>query len=615
MVPNINPRGQSFKGVTAYLMHDKKAATAERVGFTETVNMHTNDIEQASRYMAWLDMNRDYLRENNTGREAMAGNVYHFSLSWRPDEQPDAEHMRETAHKSVAHLGLEEHQYFMVEHTDEPQKHVHIVVNLVHPETGKIANVYRDQYVLDRWANDYELEHGIVCEERAEKYEQLEAGERSYNSDLSKAERKALYTEKASEIYRAADSGKAFVAGLESEGLSVANGRNNRLVIVDQQGEVYRATGLITGVKVKDIEKKYSDLDRSALPSADMLEEQRKADFEQWLSGQSGQDLKPDDYNREDEEAQQQQALTEAAERHGEAQAALENRAAELIKTLQIEIKQQAKQDWVNLKARHREDLQAKEQRLREIDSPKEAKARAYYQPLIDQGEAEKVQLEKINQGWFSRNLFRLRNGVTAAQELDNTQKSIDDAKSKLEANTGGLNRDDYRKLQSLRNDQAEQREALKTRIEKQLVKAEERSYEQAKLEQEHQPVLEAEQQTKNMSDVKREQSGSVRSSLETWEKAVSVDNSRAVVKRENATTKSPLANIPKEQENQSFEHWDFWEYYEERAEEIKLSEVSEDEKERAYQELETQRLTWEYEQDHSISENQDYDNGYDLER
>jgi len=266
MIPNINSRGKSFNGVSQYLLHDIEKIevengndyhvhkeTSERVGFTETANLHTDDIEQASRYMAWLDMNREQLKENSAGRVATAGNVYHYSLSWHPDEKPDQEHMKAMAHHSVAHLGLENHQYYMVEHTDEPHKHVHVVINLVNPETGNIANVYRDKYALDKWANEYELQHEVYCQDRAKKHEALEAGERTFDSDLSKAERKAQYAEKASEIYRGADSSQAFIAGLDSEGLTLSQGNRGRLVIVDKQGDVHRLTGLISGVKVKDI--------------------------------------------------------------------------------------------------------------------------------------------------------------------------------------------------------------------------------------------------------------------------------------------------------------------------------------------------------------------------
>ena len=591
MIPNINTRGQSFKGVTEYLLHDVEKIqpengkeyhvhldSSERVGFTETANMHTDDIEQAARFMAWSDMHRDDLRESNAGRKGTAGNVYHYSLSWHPDENPDQKHMSAMAHASVEHLGLSDHQYYMVEHTDEPHKHVHVVVNLAHHETGKIANVYRDQYAMDKWAHDYELKHEIVCHDRDKKFQDLEAGKRTYESDLSKAERKQQFAQSASEIYRSSDSGKAFTAGLEQEGLTIAQGHRGRLVVVDDQGEVYRLTGLINGVKVKDIEQRFNDLDRTALPHADDLESERKAAFDEWLaaqemikdiikdeleeernkahdiksqqettdkalsmdrdtlhdlslrdgdslqgegrgelpnvlssdeerryaeylgmqplsrSGRSGsrshgtsespsgeiQDNARNPESSTDQETARQHALNNAADRHAEQQIALEELAAKYEKQARIEILQQAKIDWADLKERQQVQRDERERILRSTDSAEEAASRKYYKAQIRDSLNEKREVEQHNASWLSRGIFRWRNGVSVYDELDNIQRSIDDAKTKLEANTGGLTRDDFRELEALRRQQAETREALKDRIDKELEEAKEQSKQKA---------------------------------------------------------------------------------------------------------------------------------------
>lgn len=605
MVPNINKRGQSFKGVTAYLLHDKdNALTADRVGFTETANMHTNDIEAASRFMAWTDLNRDHLKENSAGRSASAGNVYHYSIAWKDGHNPDAEHMKETAHSSAARLGLSEHQYFMVEHTEEDHKHVHIVVNLVHPETGKIANVKSDYNKLDKWANEYQLEHGIVCENRAKKWEAWEQDRPAF----TEKERKAHYKEVATNIYNQSDSGQAFAAGLESEGLTLAQKSNGRggLLVVDEQGEVYGLTRLIDNAKKKDVEQRLEGVDLKALPLADELarereeqqqeikrqqEEQKRQEQSQALDmladivadeleeeRNSSHDIKnaqeitdealqldrdalqdlslwdgdktqsqrqpeptellPSDaardyaeysgmqplsgsggsgrnsegapspasgeiqdyaggfegsYSRDDQETLRQIELEVAATKHALEQEKLEARAAAITKGLQIEVKQQAKLDWAEMKERHRAQLAEKEQRLREIDSPKEAKHRAYYQGIIDNYNDEKAQLEKIDNSMFSRLVFRLKNGISARDEIANTEKSIDSAQERLNSGVGGLNGADYRKLSELRKTHDEQRDALKSRIDKALRQAEEEGQSRAREEQQAKLIREAE--------------------------------------------------------------------------------------------------------------------------
>jgi hypothetical protein len=61
--------------------------------------------------------------------------------------------------------------------TDEPQPHVHICVNLIHPETGRTAPLSKDAYKLDRWADNYELRMGVIrSPERRAKFAALDAG-------------------------------------------------------------------------------------------------------------------------------------------------------------------------------------------------------------------------------------------------------------------------------------------------------------------------------------------------------------------------------------------------------------------------------------------------------
>lgn len=294
MVPNIVPRGHSFKGVTAYLVHDKNAPTSERVAWSQTYNLHTQDIEKAARWMAWTDANREALRPegaSTAGRKASAGNVYHFSLSWAPDEQPSREQMEAAALAATERLGLSAHQFYMVAHDDTEHPHVHIVASLVDPETGRIANVYKDREKLDRWAHEYEQTHGIKCEARAEKFAALEQGALAYDAPpLAKQISRADHARNATDAYRASDSGEALAAALEAKGLTLARGDRRGFVVVDAQGEIYALARLIEGVKTKEVSERLKGIDREALPQADDLAAQRqKAQDVQRESGGRGQ--------------------------------------------------------------------------------------------------------------------------------------------------------------------------------------------------------------------------------------------------------------------------------------------------------------------------------------
>lgn len=170
MVPKIAGKGTSFKGAGLYYLHDKKAATAARVAFTRTENLPTDNAELALRYMAYTAMRQEELKAASgcarTGRK-LTQSVYTYSLSWAPGEKPAREEMIEAGRETLKALGLDHHETLMVAHNDEPHPHLHLIVNRVHPATGKAATLSNDRLALSRWAEAYERRQGeIRCEQR-----------------------------------------------------------------------------------------------------------------------------------------------------------------------------------------------------------------------------------------------------------------------------------------------------------------------------------------------------------------------------------------------------------------------------------------------------------------
>jgi hypothetical protein len=174
-------RGKSFKGALTYYLHDKGMLDrAERVGFVELLNLSTDDPHHAWReMMATAEAGPELKRRAGlkSGGRKNEQPVYAFSLEWHPDDKPDAAHMRHYAREALKLLGLQDHQAVIVQHTDTPHAHVHITVNLIHPETGKSAGIYNDEKRLDRWCHDYEIRMGVIrSPERAAKYQALDDG-------------------------------------------------------------------------------------------------------------------------------------------------------------------------------------------------------------------------------------------------------------------------------------------------------------------------------------------------------------------------------------------------------------------------------------------------------
>lgn len=184
MVPNLSKAGHSFKGAFEYHTHDKgRTDSAERVDWTSTRNLMTDDAKTAERVMIATALDADRLKERAgikaTGRKSSA-HVQTLSLAWHPGENPTREDMERAADSALKALGLEDYQAFISAHNDTAHKHLHIIINRVHPQDGRMAGLSNSKRVLDRWAHDYEKARGqIVTPQRAEKYaRQAEAREK-----------------------------------------------------------------------------------------------------------------------------------------------------------------------------------------------------------------------------------------------------------------------------------------------------------------------------------------------------------------------------------------------------------------------------------------------------
>jgi hypothetical protein len=122
MVPKIQPCGTSFKGLATYLTHDPDAKTAERVGWTHTLNLAHDHVPSAVDEMLWTARNAELLKQEagvRAGGRATESPVKQFSLNWSPEDNPTKEHMIETSESFLRHMGWQDHQVLLVAHTDK----------------------------------------------------------------------------------------------------------------------------------------------------------------------------------------------------------------------------------------------------------------------------------------------------------------------------------------------------------------------------------------------------------------------------------------------------------------------------------------------------------------
>lgn len=207
MTPRVpktrNGVGTSFKGTAAYLLSDGRdedgqvLGTDERVLWADTRNLATDDADQAWRVMAATAMDSDRIkREYHEAEQAKLpeeertdyraskpskNHVFHYSLSWSGEQDGPTltrDEMMRATYGSLRALGADHLQAMIVCHEAEKNPHVHVMVNRVNPETGRVERPESNaKYKLSEWALAYEKERGnVLCETRERNAALREAG-------------------------------------------------------------------------------------------------------------------------------------------------------------------------------------------------------------------------------------------------------------------------------------------------------------------------------------------------------------------------------------------------------------------------------------------------------
>jgi hypothetical protein len=170
MIVKIGSGGKSFKGLSEYLMHDPKARSEDRVDWTHTHNLGHDHVPSAVDEMLWTARNAELLKQEagiRAGGRVTESSVKEVSLNWSPEDKPTREHMIATSEDFLRHMNWHEHQTLMVAHNDKPHAHVHLMINVVHPETGLHLDDGFEKRRAQTWALEYEKENDrIYCEQR-----------------------------------------------------------------------------------------------------------------------------------------------------------------------------------------------------------------------------------------------------------------------------------------------------------------------------------------------------------------------------------------------------------------------------------------------------------------
>lgn len=264
MIGKIPKTGKGFRGSFNYLMRGKRdAENPERLAWMETRNLFVDDMEKIPRMM----------RATAAQSKRCQKPVYHFLVSWHEDEAPADVTMRQVADRALADLGLHEHQAVLAAHRDTKHRHLHILVNRVHPETGKAWHTGKDWERLERSVARQASELGFVKVDGRHNTPEKMAREakRARDSEYQMATRKQgtvpldrwsieeirSRRNQLAPLFDQARSWDHLARLLEGEGLSLTI-KGQGLVIDDGMGFM-KLSDLGKGVRLKGLETLYRE--------------------------------------------------------------------------------------------------------------------------------------------------------------------------------------------------------------------------------------------------------------------------------------------------------------------------------------------------------------------
>jgi len=135
----------SFKGLANYLLDVKNGS--KKVASFHFENCNFDSVE--------LNL-KEIQNTTNFNQIANSDKVLHLVVSFREDEYPSKEILKEIEDELIKSIGMQEHQRLVVAHNNTNNFHIHIAINKIHPKTKRIVDVWQSKRKLAKKA--FELE-------------------------------------------------------------------------------------------------------------------------------------------------------------------------------------------------------------------------------------------------------------------------------------------------------------------------------------------------------------------------------------------------------------------------------------------------------------------------
>ena len=153
MLAKVVPPTNDFHALARYLVNGKPGTTPhpDRVAWCFAHNLPSADPTQAAKLMT--------ATAQLSARTQNA--AYHMMISWGERERPRPEVMQQITRQTLELAGLAEHQALVMGHGDKPHRHLHMLINRIHPTTGTAWKTSHDYARFDAIMRQLAEEHGF----------------------------------------------------------------------------------------------------------------------------------------------------------------------------------------------------------------------------------------------------------------------------------------------------------------------------------------------------------------------------------------------------------------------------------------------------------------------
>jgi hypothetical protein len=143
--------GRRFAKLARYLEYGADGKSYGRIEWAIARNLIVDDPAMAARVM----------QTTAAANHRVTHPVYHVAVAFHPDDVVTRETMERVADRLLRELGLAEHQVLIVAHSDRPHAHMHLMINRIHPETGKAWDRWQDRVTTQRVLREEERALGL----------------------------------------------------------------------------------------------------------------------------------------------------------------------------------------------------------------------------------------------------------------------------------------------------------------------------------------------------------------------------------------------------------------------------------------------------------------------